>query len=76
MPSAVLFALKRPVSVPLNERAAWSVKETAQAFGVSSRLIVRMIANGTMPSSKMGRRTVIDPEAARRAIFGDSTPAA
>ncbi len=69
-PSPVPPALQRPVSEPLMDRAAWSINDTAKALGVSPRLITRMIAEGKIPAAKLGRRTLLDPQSVRVAVFG------
>lgn len=45
---------ERPV-----ERLALSVKETAEALGVSRQTVYRMIHSEGFPSKKLGRRRVI-----------------
>jgi excisionase family DNA binding protein len=71
--SPVPAALQRPVPVPLNERVAWSISDAARALGVSSRLLTRLIAEGRIPVSRLGRRVLLDPAAVRAAIFGPSS---
>lgn len=76
MPSILPSALQLPRHVPLNERSAWSMQDASDAYGVSIRLIARLIADKKLPAARMGRRVVLDPKAVRAAVFGNSAPTA
>jgi excisionase family DNA binding protein len=68
-------ALRRPVEIPLHEKPVWSVADAARATTLSTRTIVKLIADGKLPAAKVGRRVLLDPVAVKRAIFGRSEEA-
>ncbi len=70
MRHSVPAALTRPAQIPLADRAAWSVSDAALALGVSQRLLTRLIAEGKLPASRLGRRVLLDPVAVRHSVFG------
>jgi excisionase family DNA binding protein len=65
-------ALRRPTPVPLDQRLAWSIPEAARALGVSERLLSRLVSEGRIPCSRLGRRVLLDPQAVRAAVFAPS----
>jgi excisionase family DNA binding protein len=67
---SVPAALSRPFPVPLNDKIAWSIADAARAIGVSERMIGRLVSEGVIPSTKLGRRRLLDPAAVRAAVFG------
>ena len=52
------------------ERLTYSVPETAQAIGVSSRTIHNYIKDGALPCVRIGTRVLIEVEALREFIAG------
>lgn len=72
MSSPIPAALQRQQPTPKVDRVAWSISDAAKALGVSPRLITRLIAVGKIPAAKLGRRTLLDPNAVRAAVFGPS----
>jgi excisionase family DNA binding protein len=74
VPSTVVpAALRKPDPIPLADRVAWSVAEAARALGVSERMLSRLIREGVVPASRLGRRVLLDPAAVRQAVFGGGT---
>lgn len=62
---SVPSALIKQASIPLDQRAAWSVAETARALGISERTVSKLIASGELPVSRVGRRILICPVTVR-----------
>jgi excisionase family DNA binding protein len=52
------------------ERLAFSIAETAQALGVSSRSVHDYVKNGSIPHFRMGTRVLIEVAALREFIAG------
>jgi excisionase family DNA binding protein len=46
----------------LDQKAFLSIKETAVLLGLSERTLYRLMAEGTLPSHKVGRRTILKRE--------------
>lgn len=67
MPAASLVpsALRRPVDPPLNDRAAWSLQDTARALGLSIRTVQHLVRRGELPVARIGRRLLFSPERIR-----------
>lgn len=63
-------ALTQPAPVPLADKLAWSVDETARATGLSRRKIAELIATGKLPAHRIGRRILLDPAEVKAALFG------
>ncbi len=68
--SVVPVALHRPDPVPLTDRALWSLADASRATSLSVRLIQRLIAEGRIPATKVGRRVLLDPVAVKSALIG------
>lgn len=43
----------------LSQKEFLSIKETSVLLGLSERTLYRMMANGTLPTRKIGRRTIL-----------------
>lgn len=56
---------------PHNERMTVTVKEAADLLGVSRSLAYEMVAAGTLPSLRLGRRIVVPRAALLRMLNGD-----
>jgi excisionase family DNA binding protein len=56
--------------IPLNEKLAWSVRDTALATGLSQRTIQGLIKTGKLPASRVGRRVLLDPAVVKAALLG------
>lgn len=53
------------------DRLAWSIEETAAAFGVTPRHIRNLIERGQLRSVTLGRRRVIPTEELNRILAGE-----
>lgn len=54
-------------------RATLSIIETATAFGVSRSTIYRMLRDGRLSATKLGRRTLV-PASAISSLIASATP--
>jgi excisionase family DNA binding protein len=54
--------MSRPISITANRRLAWSLREAAEAMGVSERFLRNEIHRGTLNVIKRGRRVLIRPD--------------
>lgn len=66
-PSALI---PRP-RVPLDEKIAWTVREVAEATGLSETFVKELTKQGKFTPSKAGKRTLYDPRQVQRALFGN-----
>lgn len=66
---AVPPALRRPDPVPLADRALWSLQDASRATSLSVRTLQKLIAAGTLPARKIGRRVLLDPAETKAAIL-------
>jgi len=51
---------------PSSERLAWGVRELARACSVSERFLWKAIADERLPVSRVGGRTLVSDEQARK----------
>ena len=69
-------ALCRPVtkpSIPLDERLAWSANDVTKLIPVSSRMILKLAAEGKLASIRVGRRVLFEPSAVRAYLAQHAT---
>ncbi len=45
------------------EKVMYSIEETAQALGISSRHVYRLVYDGTLPVKRIGRRVLVSRRA-------------
>lgn len=65
-----------PAARGIIDRLAYSVDEAAQALGISRARLYELIADGTIPSVKLGRRRLIRRETLVRLLEDLETSAA
>lgn len=65
---AVDDAPSRPSQVPMAERLALSVEEAGGLLGISRDLAYDLVACGTIPSVRLGRRVVVPRRALEAAL--------
>lgn len=63
-------ALTPQSPVPLTEKIVWSVDDVVRATGLSRRKVSELICSGALPSSRIGRRILLDPAAVKSALLG------
>ena len=70
-------ALRKSDPLPLSEKSVWSLRDAAQATTLSIRTLRKLIADGTIPARRIGRRVLLDPNAVKAAVLATSgnTPA-
>jgi len=61
-------SVKKVHDISTAPRLAWSVNEAARALGISRATVFARIADGTLPSIRLGRRRLV-PVAALRAMI-------
>jgi len=61
-------AAPQPARVPIGERLALSVEEAGALLGVSHDLAYDLVACGTIPSVRLGRRLVVPRRALELAL--------
>lgn len=61
-------AAPQPSKVPIGERLALSVEEAGASLGVSRDLAYDLVACGTIPSVRLGRRLVVPRRALELAL--------
>jgi excisionase family DNA binding protein len=54
--------------VPFSGRLGASVNETAEALNIDRDTVYRLIADGQLTISKLGRRTIVHVESIRRLL--------
>lgn len=76
MKNAVPSALRRPNPVPLADRTLWSLADASRATSLSVRTLQKLIAAGTLPAQKIGRRVLLDPATVKAALLsaGNAMP--
>lgn len=62
-------ALVPPPRTLLSEKIAWDSREVAQAVGISERYVRELAAAGVFRTTKLGKKTLFDPQQVRSAIF-------
>lgn len=55
----------------IRKRATLTVKETADALGISVRHAYELVKRGDIPSLKLGHRTVVPTEKLLKMLGGD-----
>ncbi|MDP1799435.1 MAG: hypothetical protein Q8K78_18205 [Planctomycetaceae bacterium] len=63
-------ALRRPAPISLADKPVWSLADTSRATTLSVRMLQKLIADGRLKASKIGRRVLLDPAAVRAALLG------
>ena len=62
------------ISITREDRLAWSLREAAQALGVSERFLRNEIHRGRLGAIKRGRRVLIRTETLDRYLRDDAEP--
>lgn len=70
MPNSVPSALRRPVVIPLESKAFWSLEDASRATTLSVRTLQKLIADQRLPATRVGRRVILDPAMVRAALLG------
>ncbi|MDP1798194.1 MAG: excisionase family DNA-binding protein, partial [Planctomycetaceae bacterium] len=63
-------ALRRPDSVALSDKPVWSLADASKATTLSIRTLQKLIADGRLKASKIGRRVLLNPDAVKTALLG------
>jgi len=64
--------MSRTISITREGRLAWSLREAAQAVGVSERFLRNEIRRGRLGAIKRGRRVLIRPDSLDHYLRDDS----
>jgi excisionase family DNA binding protein len=64
--------MSRSTSLTQNSRLAWSLREAAEALGVSERFLRNEIRRGKLGAIKRGRRVLVRAETLDRYLRDDS----
>lgn len=63
-------ALRRAPEIALDQKIVWSLADASRATSLSVRMLQKMIADGRLPASKVGRRVLLNPDAVKSALLG------
>jgi excisionase family DNA binding protein len=66
--------MSRSISITGNARLAWSLREAAEALGVSERFLRNEIRRGRLGAIKRGRRVLVRAETLDRYLRDDGEP--
>lgn len=63
-------ALRRPDPVALSDKPIWSLRDASAASTLSIRMLQKLIADGRLKASKIGRRVLLNPDDVKSALLG------